>query len=92
VKKALATADIVALISLDVKGAFNVAWWPSILNGLKVSNCPQNLYNLSKTYFSDRSDIISSNNVVIQKNGNKGGRSSFLFWSWLLEYPLELTT
>ena len=35
VEEALVTGDIVALISLDVKGAFDAAWWPSILNGLK---------------------------------------------------------
>jgi hypothetical protein len=35
VEPALAVGDIVVLISLDVKGAFNAAFWPSILNGLK---------------------------------------------------------
>jgi len=72
VKKALAAGDIVALISLDVKGAFDAAWWPSILNGLKDYNCSKNLYNLSKSYFSDRSASISSNNIVLHKTVTKG--------------------
>ena len=65
VEPALAAGDIVVLISLDVKGAFDAAFWPSILNGLKDYNCSKNLYNLSKSYFSDRCAVISSNNIVI---------------------------
>ena len=52
VEEGLAAGEIIALISLDVKGAFDAAWWPSILNGLKAYNCPKNLFNLSKSYFS----------------------------------------
>jgi hypothetical protein len=58
VEKPLAAGDIVALISLDVKGAFGAAWWPSILNVLKDYNWYKNLFNLSKSYFSDRYAII----------------------------------
>jgi hypothetical protein len=39
---------IAILVSLDVKGAFGAAWWPSILKALKELNCPKNLYNLAK--------------------------------------------
>lgn len=42
------------LISLDVKGAFDSAWWPSILNQLKLLNCPRNLYKLVTNYLSER--------------------------------------
>jgi ribonuclease HI len=72
VEEGLAAGDIIVLISLDVKGAFDAAWWPSILNGLQASNCPKNLYNLSKSYFSQRSAVISSNNVSIQRTVTKG--------------------
>ena len=34
IKEGLAAGEIVVLISLDLKGAFDAAWWPSILNGL----------------------------------------------------------
>ena len=72
VESALVAGDIVVLISLDVEGAFNAAFWPSILNVLKDYSCPKNLYNLSKSYFSDRSAIISSNNIVLHKTVTKG--------------------
>jgi len=32
---------ITIIVSLDVKGAFDTAWWPSILQDF---NCPRNLY------------------------------------------------
>jgi len=32
---------IAILVILDVKGAFDAAWWPSILNTLKEFNCPK---------------------------------------------------
>jgi hypothetical protein len=34
IKEGLAAGEVTALISLDVKEAFDAAWWPSILNGL----------------------------------------------------------
>jgi hypothetical protein len=72
VEEGLAAGEIIVLISLDVKGAFDAAWWPSILNGLKAYNCPKNLYNLSKSYFSQRSAVLSSNNASIQRAVTKG--------------------
>ena len=36
------------LVSLDVKGAFDAAWWPSILKTLKEFNCPKNVSDLVK--------------------------------------------
>jgi hypothetical protein len=73
VEEGLAIGEIIVLISLDVKGAFDAAWWPSILNGLKAFKCPKNLYNLSKSYFSQRSAVLSSNNASIQRTVTKRG-------------------
>jgi len=43
VEEGLRAGEITVLISLGVKGAFDAAWWPSILNGLKAYNCPKPL-------------------------------------------------
>jgi hypothetical protein len=43
VKEGLATGEVTVPVSLDVKGAFDEAWWPSILNGLRACGCPKNL-------------------------------------------------
>jgi retron-type reverse transcriptase len=44
----------VAVISLDVKGAFDAAWWLGIMASLRNLRCPGNLYRLSGSYFSER--------------------------------------
>ena len=44
VEEGLAAGEIIIPISLDVKGPFDAAWWPSILNGLKAYNCPKKTF------------------------------------------------
>lgn len=62
----------IALISLDVKGAFDAAWWPSILNNLRELECPKNLYRLSKDYFNNRKASLSTNECQIEKQVMRG--------------------
>ena len=50
VDQSLQDGQYLILESLDVQGAFDAAWWPSILNTLREVNCPSNLYNLTKGY------------------------------------------
>jgi hypothetical protein len=50
----LAAGEVIALISLGVQGAFDAAWWPAILNELRECKCPKNLYEHTKSYFSQR--------------------------------------
>jgi len=45
--------NVVIMTSLDVQGAFDAAWWPAILYNLRKLQCPSNLYNLTRSYFSD---------------------------------------
>jgi hypothetical protein len=72
VMEGLAGGEVIALISLDVKGAFDVTFWPSILNGLRACGCPKNLYNLTKSYFSNRTAILSFNSIQIEKEVSRG--------------------
>jgi hypothetical protein len=58
--------------SLDVKGAFDAAWWPSILKQLRELKCPTNLYRLSASYFSDRKARLTINNYTTEKEVQKG--------------------
>jgi hypothetical protein len=48
----LGNRKVVIMTSLDIKEAFDAVWWPSIIEELKVSRCPRNLYYLSQGYFS----------------------------------------
>ena len=60
------------MTSLDVKGAFDAAWWPAILQGLRDAKCPKNLYILTQDYFRERRAVISLNNSTIERNITKG--------------------
>ncbi|CAH2084371.1 unnamed protein product [Euphydryas editha] len=45
---------IVVLISLDIEGAFDNAWWPKIRVRLAEEKCPINIRRLLGNYLSDR--------------------------------------
>ena len=72
IKNSLTAKKSVVVTSLDVKGAFDAAWWPSILFNLKNLNCPRNLYNLVRDYFHNRSATLSFNSCVAMKKVTKG--------------------
>jgi hypothetical protein len=62
---------ITILVSLDVKGAFDAEWWPSILMTLKDFNCPKNLYYLTKSYLSQRTAVMNTNTVQVVREVSK---------------------
>jgi hypothetical protein len=68
----LGRGRVVIMASLDVKGAFDAAWWPAILKGLRDAKCPQNLYQLTQDYFRERRAVISINSSRIEKKITKG--------------------
>ena len=55
------------MISLDIQGAFDSANWDSILNNLRTLKCRRNLYELVRSYFSDRVAILHTNTNTEQK-------------------------
>jgi hypothetical protein len=63
---------IAILVSLDVQGAFDAAWWPSILKTLKEFNCPKNPYNLAKSYLSERTAICTTNSMQMEREVTTG--------------------
>jgi len=64
--------EIVLIASLDVKGAFDSAWWSAILNGLREAKCPRNLYYLTKDYLKNRKAVIAIISLSKEKNMTKG--------------------
>ena len=63
---------LVIMVSLDLRGAFDSAWWPAILKGLRDAKCPRNLYNLTLDYLKERKAVININNFNIEKRITKG--------------------
>jgi hypothetical protein len=64
----MSQGHIAILVSIDVKGAFDAAWWPSILKTPKEFNCPKNLYNLVKRYLSERKANFNTNSRQTERS------------------------
>jgi hypothetical protein len=61
-------------VSLDIKGAFDAAWWPSILKTLKEFICLKNLYSLAKSCFSERTVTMSTNTTQMERDVSRGAQ------------------
>jgi hypothetical protein len=85
IEEGIKQKDITILISLDVKGTFDAAWWPSILHALKEFRCPKDLFNLAKSYFSERKVILCTNSKTIETEVSmgcpQGSKSGPGFWN-----------
>jgi len=64
--------NCISVVSLDVRGALDAAWWPSILLNLKELKCPKNLFNLSRSYFSNRTASLCGNTLKLEKPETMG--------------------
>jgi hypothetical protein len=72
VEEDLKAEKVIILVSLDIKTALDAAWWPNILKSLQDCGCPRNLYYLIKSYLSQRSAILSTNSIKIERNISTG--------------------
>jgi hypothetical protein len=54
IKRAFDRKGFALVISFDISGAFNSCWWPKIMKQLIIKNCPKNLVNTVRSYFTDR--------------------------------------
>ena len=63
VEEGLKAGEVIVLVGLDVRGAFDAAWWPNILKSQQDFKCPRNLYYLTKSYLSQRTTILSTNRI-----------------------------
>jgi len=70
VEDGFSSGKVATLVSLDVEGTFNSALCPNILKSLKVSGCPRNLYNLTRSYFSPRQATLQTN-IRLETEVNK---------------------
>ena len=72
VEQGLACGEIKALVSLDVQDTFDAALWPVILKELRECKCPKNIYELTKSYFTQRSAVIAMNSLRLEKEISRG--------------------
>jgi hypothetical protein len=71
-QESLDAGEVIALISLDIQGAFDEAWRPGVLRELKESKCPKNLYNLTMSYFTQRTAALTTNSLRTDKLVRRG--------------------
>ena len=64
----LESGRVVTMGSLNVKEAFDAAWWPAVLKGLREAKCPQNLYQHMQDCFRGRRAVTSINSCKMEKN------------------------
>ncbi|CAK1598143.1 unnamed protein product [Parnassius mnemosyne] len=88
---------LILLISLDIEGAFDNAWWPAIRCGLAKTGCPVNLRRLIDSYLRDRIVCLRYAGAEWVKNTTKGcvqgSIGGPIFWNILLDPLLkELST
>lgn len=72
IKKEVAEKKIVAVLSLDIEGAFDGAWWPGILSQLIKKECPDELITLIDSYLSERSVRVEYAAQSVERETSKG--------------------
>src|SRR5699024_5966083 len=60
------------LVSLDIKSAFDNAWWPAILKTMDTQKYPAGLIQIVENYFSNRSISTSYGRYKASKTITKG--------------------
>ncbi|KAJ2952397.1 hypothetical protein O0L34_g4684 [Tuta absoluta] len=68
----LASKKIVVLVSLDIEGAFDNAWWPVIIRELQNKQVDRFILKLIASYLSDREIHLNYAGASVDKPTNKG--------------------
>lgn len=93
IREAVSDKKIVAVLSLDIEGAFDGAWWPGILDGLIRKSCPSELLLLINSYLSERAVKVQYAGQQIHKPTTKGciqgSTCGPLMWNIVLDPLLE---
>lgn len=96
VKAEIDAKKIVILVSLDIEGAFDNAWWPSLKQQLIARKCPRNLYALVDSYLSERKIKVNYAGASSEKATNKGCVQGSVggptFWNLILDSLLHRLT
>ncbi|XP_063378586.1 uncharacterized protein LOC134665540 [Cydia fagiglandana] len=93
INKKLGEKRIVTLISLDIEGAFDSAWWPAIRVRLAEENCPVGLRQMMDSYLKDRSVTVryagEQYGLETSKGCVQGSIAGPILWNLLLDPLLK---
>ncbi|KAF8787138.1 putative 115 kDa protein in type-1 like protein [Argiope bruennichi] len=80
--------SLTILIFLDIKGAFDHAWWPGIPVLLKNFAVPSNIFHLVRDFLNDRSASLTLGRVSVsrslQRGCPQGSVSGPLLWNLIM--------
>ncbi|CAK1591431.1 unnamed protein product [Parnassius mnemosyne] len=93
IKNKIKDKKLIVLVSLDIEGAFDNAWWPAIRCRLAETGCPKNLRRLIDSYLHDRSVCVKYSGAEWAKKTTKGcvqgSIGGPIFWNLLLDPLLQ---
>ncbi|KAL0821383.1 hypothetical protein ABMA28_005969 [Loxostege sticticalis] len=72
IKGKMELKKLVTLVSLDIEGAFDSAWWPAIRVRLAEEKCPVNLRRVLDSYLEHRGVKVRYAGEEVPRSTNKG--------------------
>ena len=82
-------------VSLDIKAAFDNAWWPALMERLRKTSCPRNVNRLIVSYLQDRTVSLDFADARSSKTMTKGCIQGSVcgptFWNLILDELLDVT-
>lgn len=89
----LSDKRIIAVVSLDIEGAFDSAWWPAIRIRMKEAQCPEYLRRVICNYLSERKVKVRYAGKECVRATNKGcvqgSIAGPILWNLLLDPLLK---
>ncbi|GBP33038.1 Putative 115 kDa protein in type-1 retrotransposable element R1DM [Eumeta japonica] len=70
--KELNLKKIILMVSLEIEGAFDNAWWSALETQLRAQNCPVNLHGMVRGYLWDREVVVRYAGGECRKGTSKG--------------------
>lgn len=93
IKKAKARKRHVVGVSLDIKSAFNDAWWPALMERLRRTGCPGNIFRIIHSYLQERTVTLRYADVTVSKTMTRGCVQGSIggptFWNLILDDLLK---
>ena len=94
IKDARSSRRQVVGVSLDIKAAFDNAWWPALHERLRRTGVASNLHSLIRSYLSDRTVTLAFADSQVKKTMTKGCVQGSVcgptFWNLILDELLDL--
>lgn len=95
IRRAKDSKEHILVASLDIKSAFNNAWWPAIFHRLRAINCPSNIYNTLISYTENRHVQLNFSEATYSKRMTRGCVQGSVcgpaLWNLILDDLLDST-